>query len=116
MSNTSTLNAIASSGSQVSTQDPQTSVSSSGLGGGQSAVQPGTAASLLTSSSGIQLGSGSVPTIALTTSTATPAQTNSTQAAHRAINPVLLTLAIILFVAAIVLFVSTTRSAKSTTK
>lgn len=115
MSNSTNLATAGSSGTQSSTQTPQTSVQASSLGGQNSSLQPGTDSSLLTSSNGINLSDiTSNGTTSASTTTAS-SQVASTEPVHHKVNPVLLGFAIILFVVAIVLFAITSRSEKSTT-
>ena len=112
MRNTSNLTTISGGGAQASTQNPQVATQDSQSQNSQS-VQPGTAADLLTSSTGIPLNNVPVPLVSLNPGTAT---TTSTLAPpHYAINPVLGGFSILLFVVAIGLFILTSRTSKSTT-
>ena len=107
-------------GSQANTQTPQASVGPATKAAPSRNVQPGTTASVLTTQSGgISLTSQALPSVKLgDTSTATvqaSAAPQAVQAKHH-LNPVLLGLAIALFMLAIGFFWITHRSAKNTTK
>jgi hypothetical protein len=106
--------------SQASTQTPQASVGPSGAATTSGGVQPGTASSLLTTSSatGISLKSQVLPTVTVSgTSTGSlqAADTKTTPAKHHA-NVVLVGIAVVLLVAAVAFFWTTARSAKNTTE
>jgi hypothetical protein len=123
MSSTSanTLLTQGGTGAQSTTQDPQTSpTSSTSLNGQTTNLQQGdSATSLLTSGNGgIPLQSNQVSATSLSSTTSSPSQTavTNTQPQHHGLNPVLLTISIVLFIAAVGLFISTSRSAKTTTQ
>lgn len=115
------LSATTGSGTQTTTQSPQTAGQPAATGTQSSGIQPGTATSLLSSGqNGVTLHDTPLstvnlvtpaPALPLATSTAQPAQ----QPAKHHINPVLFGLPILLFVIAAVFFWATSRTVKSTT-
>ncbi|MEO8104889.1 MAG: hypothetical protein ABI602_00955 [Candidatus Saccharibacteria bacterium] len=114
MSDQNNLTTTSGGGAQTTTENPQVATPGSQTQSSQ-AVQPGTAASLLTSSSGIQLTNASVPLVSLTTSTAPAPSVVPPAATRHALNPVLSGLSVLLFIVAIALFVLTSKTSKKTT-
>gem|GEM_PF-3355637 len=106
------LTTTSGGGAQTSTQNPQVATQDNQTQN-SAAVQPGTAASLLNSTTGIPLNNVPVPLVSLNTSTSTTVLTPV--APSRPINPVLGGLSLLLFVVAIGLFVLTSRTSKNTT-
>lgn len=114
MNDQNNLTTTSGGDAQTTTQNPQVATPGNQTQNSQT-VQPGTAASLLTSSQGIPLNNVSVPLVSLNTSTvATPLLVAPATARH-AINPVLGGLSVLLFVVAIGLFVLMSRTSKKTT-
>ncbi|HVV25644.1 MAG TPA: hypothetical protein VHC21_01250 [Candidatus Saccharimonadales bacterium] len=105
----------------TNTQTPQSSVGPSTNATASGNVQPGTASSLLSTSTaqGISLKSQTLPTVTVSgASTGTiqqAAKDTKTSATHHA-NGLLIGIAVVLLVAAAVFFVVTARSDKNTTK
>jgi hypothetical protein len=112
------LTASSGSGTQTTTQSPQSSVQSGTPTAQASSVQPGTATSLLTSGGGVALHATSLSTVSLNNTTAqtqAAPQTAQMLPTHRHINPVLLSFSVVLCLIAIGMFWYTARSAKNTT-
>jgi len=115
-STTPGLSATTGSGSQGTTQDPQTASQAPVIPANQSSsVQPSAPNSILTNVGGIPLQQTGGQSLSLAPST-TAATVATPQAVHHHPNSVLLGFSVLLFVVAIVLFWSTTRTAKTTTK
>lgn len=112
MNDTAKLTTTTGGGAQATTQNPQVATQDNQTQN-STTVQPGTAANLLTSTTGIPLNNVPVPLVSLNTSTATTTPTPVQP--RQAVNPVLGGLSILLFVVAIGLFVLTSRTSKSTT-
>ena len=105
--------------SQANTQTPQTSVGPASNAAPAGRVQQGTASSLLTTSNGgISLTPHALPTVTVSATTTTTAQSSQPEPApaKHHLNPLLLGLAILLFVIAAIAFVLISRSAKNTTR
>jgi hypothetical protein len=109
-------------GSQVTTQNPQTVPTGQSVGGASTksgGVQPGTARSVLTSQNGLSLGNSALTTVNLATGEASGTQAESKavaqQPAAHHVNGALVGISIVLILVAIVLFWAIGRSAKSTT-
>ncbi len=105
-------------GNQTSTQTPQASVGPASKAAASGSVQPGTATSLLTQSNGISLSGQALTAVSLdgtTTSTGQSSQPEPVTPAKHDVNPVLLGLAIALFVAALMIVWKINHSAKNTT-
>lgn len=106
--------------SQANTQTPQASVGPASKAAPSGNVQPGTATSLLTNKTGgIALSNQALTTVNLSNTTTTTGQSAQPQTAvqdEHHFNPLLLGLAIILFVLAAIFFWLTNRSAKNTTE
>ncbi len=112
------LSTVSASGSQASTQNPQTSAQSNlGDSGQTSNLQPDVSGAALTSYGGITLPTNSaLPSIDLNSQTlASQSTSNSTTPTHHALNGGLLAIALLLFLVAAFLFGSTMRGAKKTT-
>jgi cobalamin biosynthesis Mg chelatase CobN len=110
------LTATSGSGTQSTTQSPQ-SAGTSNISAGQTAsgVQPGTASNLLSESSGgVSLHPTALPSVNLSTVKASQVQAVSAPAPHH-FNPVLGVLAVLFFAVAIAMFWFTSRSEKITT-
>jgi len=103
-------------GTQITTQTPQSATGPAG-GTKSNSLQPGTATTLLNSSTGIQLQNKAVPTIQLPPATATVAQAGPSPvpAKPHHVSPVLISLPVILVLVALVMFWQARRSVKSTT-
>jgi hypothetical protein len=111
------LATTSNAGEQTATQSPQASVGSAPATAQAGSVQPGTAASVLTSQGGQQLTPTSLPTVSLGTSTGTRTTATTQPVAQKHhVNPTLAGFAILLLLVAAVLFWTTSRSVKSTTK
>jgi hypothetical protein len=104
------------SGSQDTTQNPQ-SVTSQTVGAStkSAGVQPGTAATLLTNQGGVSLHSTQLTAVSLAAGTQTQSQP-AAQPAQRHINSALLGASILFCLVAVGLFWTIHRSAKNTTK
>jgi len=116
------LTTAPASGSQGTTQNPQTVPSGRAISGAStqsSGVQPGTASDVLTSQNGLSLSNSPLTTVSLDNASA---ETGSTVAAAPAapkaehhVNAVFLMAAAVLVVAAMAFFWTINRSAKNTT-
>jgi hypothetical protein len=113
------LTATSGSGTQGTDQNPQASVASGTPTAQAGSVQPGTATSLLTGgTTGVALQTTPLSTVSLDNTTAqtqTAPRTAQALPARHHINPVLLSLSVVLCLIAIALFWFTTRTAKNTT-
>jgi hypothetical protein len=109
------LTATTGGGTQTSTQSPQSSAGAAGFGTNQQSgsVQPGTTASLLTSTGGVPLQNTQLSTVDLTSSSQAKTAPTTTTTHH--VNPGLIALPVILLFIAAVLIWSINRSAKTTT-
>jgi len=117
MANNSSLTATSGSGSQTTTQSPQ-SVGDAATTTRSTSLQPGTASNLLTSQNGVALQPTPLSTVSLNPATQTATTQNAATAqptAHHS-NPVLLVLCVLFLAAAVVMFWITSRSAKNTTE
>jgi hypothetical protein len=106
------------SGTQATTQSPQTAGQPAATGTQSGNVQPGTATNLLNSSGGVPLRPTPLSTVSLTPSASTPAvlaQSTVTQPKHH-INPVLFGFSGLLLLVAVVSVWIISRSAKNTTE
>jgi hypothetical protein len=104
--------------SQKNTQTPQASVGPASKATPSGSVQPGTATSLLsTTTGGISLTNQTLPTVTVGAASASTGQVTPSKPipAKHHFNPVLLGLAIVLLAAALAFFWIITRSAKNTT-
>jgi hypothetical protein len=112
----STLTTTTATGSQTTTQSPQTSAAATNFGGQQSSgVQPGTARDLLNSTNGIPLASSPVTTVNLANAAQQTVTTTQVPKEQHHVNPALMGFSVLLFLVAIVLFWNTSRSVKNTT-
>ncbi|MGH7192307.1 MAG: hypothetical protein ACREJM_02095 [Candidatus Saccharimonadales bacterium] len=114
------LDIAPATGDQNTTQNPQT-VPTQTLGGASAksgGVQPGTAASLLTSSQGEYMGSPAITTVSLgaagQTQAATQAPSDTTKPVHHT-SAAWFVVPVALCLVAVVMFWTMTRTAKSTT-
>ena len=113
----SNLSTTSGTGAQNNTQDPQTAGNSAASGSPTASVQPGIVGSLDSGTGGVPLTSQSLPTIALTPTTAsvvTVAPVALPQ--HHHFGSLLIGISIILFIAAVALVATTFLPAKNTTK
>jgi hypothetical protein len=109
-----TTSSTPNNGSQTTTSGLQQSVAANGISGGTpSSIQPGTAASTLTSTGGITLQQTALSTVSLGTASA---NVSVAQPVHHKINAGLLGFSLTLLVFAIALFWYTGRAEKNTTK
>ncbi|MEK7594322.1 MAG: hypothetical protein AAB436_01635 [Patescibacteria group bacterium] len=114
---TNLLTASTNTGTQTSTQSPQTAGKPSSAAAKASAVQQGTAASVLTAQGGVQLSATPLTTVNLggsASATATSTVATSVPRQHQ-INSVSLIFVGILALIAIGSFIAINRSAKNTT-
>jgi hypothetical protein len=111
------LSATSGSGTQSTTQDPQSTNQANNLGAQNSGIQTSIPSNALESEEGgIPLYSTPIPTVNLNQSIQAPAASAKTvQTTHHAVNPVMLGFAGILLLVAIILFWNISRSAKNTT-
>jgi cobalamin biosynthesis Mg chelatase CobN len=107
------LTATTNSGSQSTTQSPQTAGAGNNSTAQTGSVQPGTAANVLTSQNGISLQQTQLSTVSLAAPSATQTGVSATPKHH--FNPFLLIVAVILFLVAAGFFWNTMRSVNSTT-
>lgn len=111
------LSTSTGTGAQNSTQDPQTAGNSAGSGSPTASVQPGIIGSLDTGTGGVLLTSQSLPTIALTPTTASVATVAPVALPPRHhFGPLLAGVSIILFIVAVALIIGVFLPAKKTTK
>lgn len=109
-----TLTTTAATGTQTTTQSPQTSSAAGFANSPSSGVQPGTAESTLQSKQGgIPLGQASLSTVSLNTATVAKPRIVTPKSHH--INPALFGVSLLLLVVAVGLFWTTSRSVKTTT-
>lgn len=111
---TTNLPTTSGTGTQNTTQDPQSAGTSSGGGTQAAAVQPGTTSLLLDAASGgVPLTTQKLSTIAIAPTNTSVAHSSPVPIRH---NPLLTGVSILLFVIAIGLIISTLMPTKSTTK
>lgn len=110
------LTTVTGSGTQSSTQSPQSVGSTGGAPSNATGVQPGTATSLLnTTTGGVALKSTQLSVVGLGARTTTQtSQPEPAPAKH--VNPVLFGFSGLLFIIAIAMFWATARTAKTTTE
>jgi len=117
MANSTTLTTGTNSGTQGTTQSPQSAIQPSGFAAGtpSSSVQPNVAGSQLNTggTSGISLQTTQLSTLSLSSSTTASVKPATVTPHHN--SPFLASLAIILFVLAIGMFWYTSHTAKNTT-
>jgi hypothetical protein len=110
------LTTTTGSGTQASTQSPQTAGLAASSGTQASSLQPGTATSLLNGRNGVPLHGQALTVVNINGATAaTIAQSPSTRVTKHHINTALMGVSVLLLLIAIVLFWVTSRSVKSTT-
>lgn len=109
------LNTTTGSGTQSATGTPQSVGGPTTNAASAGSVQPGTATTLLNSSSGISLSGSKLTTVDMTATSATTQATTEPPAEPHHINTAALAICAVLAVIAVIVFVSMTRSAKNTT-
>jgi hypothetical protein len=105
------------SGTQTSTQSPQTAGKPSSSAANSSGVQTGTAASLLNSDSGVPLSATPLTTVNINgkAGTTTNSTVATTTAAKHQVNPALVGITGLFIIIAVISFLAISRSAKNTT-
>ncbi|HVX23892.1 MAG TPA: hypothetical protein VG992_00920 [Candidatus Saccharimonadales bacterium] len=101
-------------GSQTTTDSPQSTTTATLPGAKTGNVQTGTANSLLTSTNGVPLHAAPLTTVSLSTTSAGTAVPTPVKPHH--VNVPLISISVLLFVVAAASFWATARSAKTTTK
>lgn len=111
---TDQLTATAGSGSQATTQSPQSAGQPSGNSALSGSVQPGTATSLLDSQDGVPLHGTALSTVSLTNTAPAVAVLPKASPPKHHVNSAFFGFSGLLLLVAVVLFWNTNRSAKGT--